>query len=116
LAPWPTSVEAAIRGNEKRSFAMTASSPQVEVEQLTWSLVDEMISPDEINRLEQLIIESDEARSTYVRCMQMHADLHYMFNEPKPISIADLEKKAESLPAPIDMPHHPTGGDTPAHG
>jgi hypothetical protein len=45
------------------------------VQELTWALVDESISVDELPLLESLLLSDDAARGTYVRCMQLHSDL-----------------------------------------
>ena len=60
-----------------------------EVQDLVWAVVDEYATESQIRRLEQLILTSEEARRTYVTCMQMHADLCYLlggtkFNCPSP--------------------------------
>src|SRR3954464_14912813 len=45
------------------------------VQELTWALVDESISDDELSLLESLLLSDDAARSTYLGSMQMHSDL-----------------------------------------
>jgi hypothetical protein len=45
------------------------------VKELTWALVDEQISDDELPLLENLLLSDGLARSAYVECMQMHSDL-----------------------------------------
>jgi len=49
------------------------------VQELTWALVDEQISNDEMRLLDNLLLSDDEARSTYIGCIQLHTDLleHY---------------------------------------
>jgi hypothetical protein len=59
---------------ERRMIATTDVA--AEVEELVWTLTDERATPRQIRQLERLCSESAEARQTYVRCMQMHADLH----------------------------------------
>jgi hypothetical protein len=45
------------------------------VQELTWALVDENISDDELPLLESLLLSDDAARGTYVGCIQLHSDL-----------------------------------------
>jgi hypothetical protein len=40
-------------------------------------LLDEVATASEIRRLERLLLRSRTARATYVKCMQVHAFLHY---------------------------------------
>jgi hypothetical protein len=46
-----------------------------EVQDLVWAVVDEYATESQIRRLEQLVMTNEEARRTYITCMQMHADL-----------------------------------------
>lgn len=52
-----------------------------QVEELTWALVDDHIDAAQLAELEKLLLDNEVARKTYVECMQMHADLHFMFNQ-----------------------------------
>ncbi len=78
-----------------------------EVQELTWAMIDDQASETEVSRLEDLLLENDEARQTYVLCMQMHADLHYMFGGkprmPEALQkLLDAEKaKSKRTPLPI---------------
>jgi hypothetical protein len=45
------------------------------VQELTWALVDDQITPDELQLLEGLLLGDDAARETYLDCVQLHADL-----------------------------------------
>ena len=58
-----------------------APTIQERVQELTWALADEHIDDDGQRLLEQLLSESDEARQTYVECIEMHAGLHWIFND-----------------------------------
>jgi hypothetical protein len=75
-----------ISGMKQRSFGMVdTNSLASEVQDLVWALVDEQATDEQVRRLEELLLRSNEARTTYVRCMQMHADLRYMFGgRPSP--------------------------------
>jgi len=89
------------------------NDPLSEVQELVWALIDEQATDGEVRRLEDLLLSSDEARQTYVMCMQMHADLHFLFNGKKPQlpEVVEQAIKAEktkkskrvSLPA-LDLP------------
>jgi hypothetical protein len=49
------------------------------VQELTWALVDEQITDDELSLLDSLLLSDDKARARYVECVQLHAALtmHY---------------------------------------
>ena len=49
-------------------------------EALTWSLLDEELSPSEFAELEALLSESEEARERYLACVQLHCDLADYYN------------------------------------
>lgn len=71
-----------------------------EIQDLAWAMADEMISPEEVKRLEALLLADPDARKLYVECMQLQADLYLFFN-PKPL-------------LPPNIPIGPTGGTAPA--
>jgi hypothetical protein len=52
------------------------------VQELTWALVDEQISDDEMGLLDNLLLSDDEARQTYIGCVQLHADLVSHYRKP----------------------------------
>jgi len=72
-----------------------------EVQELVWALIDEQATETQVARLEQLLLENDEARRTYVMCMQMHADLHFLLGNRQLVLPAVIEqaKKAETAKA-----------------
>ena len=92
-----------------------------EVQELTWALVDEQATEGQVRHLEELLIEDQEARRVYVTCMQMHADLHYLFGGGKMALPPALEEaiKAQKKSGPalpiVDLPttttnaHHSNG-------
>ena len=49
------------------------------VQELTWALLDEQITDDEMSLLDNLLLSDDGARKRYIECVQLHADLimHY---------------------------------------
>lgn len=53
------------------------------VQELTWSLVDDQITDDEVQLLEGLLLADDKARDTYIHCIQLHADLIGQFAKPE---------------------------------
>jgi hypothetical protein len=52
------------------------------VQELTWALVDEQISDDEMRVLDNLLLGDEYARQTYLKCVQLHAGLLDYFREP----------------------------------
>jgi anti-sigma factor RsiW len=52
------------------------------VQELTWALVDEQISDDEFRLLDNLLLSDEEARHTYIGCVQLHAELVQHFQQP----------------------------------
>jgi hypothetical protein len=73
-----------------------------EVQDLVWALVDEQATDDQVRTLETLLLQSDEARRVYVRCMQMHADLYCLFGgkqapPPRPRKKAAASKRSVGL-------------------
>jgi len=53
------------------------------VQELTWAMVDDQINADEIRLLENLLLSDDQARDTYIHCVQLHADLISHFAKPE---------------------------------
>ena len=89
-----------------------AENLAAEVQEIVWALVDDHVTDEQIGRLEKLIAESDEARGTYVRCMQMHADLHHLLGKQRP---AAFPPGTSGPPLPItDLPA--VGPDMPIPG
>jgi len=55
---------------------------QERVQELSWALFDEQINDDELRLLENLLLSDDQARKTYVNCVQLHTDLAAHFARP----------------------------------
>lgn len=74
-----------------------------EIQDLAWAMADEAITPEEVKRLETLLLADPEARKLYVECMQLQADL-YMFFNPKPLLPPNIPigrpNSAASAPVP----------------
>ena len=66
-----------------------------DVQNLTWALADDVITTDDVKRLETMLLGDADARKLYVECMQLQADLHLFFN-PK---LAEIK-----LPIPVAAP------------
>jgi hypothetical protein len=64
---------------------------QERVQQLTWALLDENITEDELSLLENLLLSDDRARATYIGCVQLHSNLAAHFAVERPT--------ADALPA-----------------
>jgi hypothetical protein len=54
------------------------------VQELTWALIDERISDGEKAWLDEALCCSEEARRTYLRCIQLHTELATHFAAPAP--------------------------------
>lgn len=67
-------------------------------EQLVWALLDDQISDDDRSRLEQLIASDEQARETYVQCVQMHVDLQDHFAGTTKPAIPPNESKPAKSP------------------
>ena len=48
-----------------------------ELENLIWALIDDQLTTQEVERIEAMLTGDDSMRQHYVRCMQLHADLHW---------------------------------------
>ncbi len=86
------------------------------VQELVWALIDEQATPEQLSQLEQLCLESDEARQVYIRCIQMHADLRHLLGGMKPVvpltPPAATGKPAAPLPL-VDLPPLTPGAGMP---
>ena len=63
-----------------RSENCESTAESAEVQQLTWSLCDGLITDDELRRLENLLIHSEKARSEYLSIVSIHQSLVEIFN------------------------------------
>lgn len=61
------------------------------VHDLTWALVDEQITDEQMTELEALLLGDTIARDAYIRCIQLHADLTTEYQKPS-------EKAKKSTP------------------
>lgn len=52
------------------------------VQELTWALIDEQISGDEMRLLDNLLLSDESARDTYIGCVQLHTDLLSHYSTP----------------------------------
>jgi hypothetical protein len=92
-----------------------AASTKGRVAELTWALVDERITDDEMATLNQLLSTDENSRSEYLRCIQLHADLQASFAEKSTSADSSPEAKPTvlgSLGAPLPPLELPT---TPPH-
>jgi hypothetical protein len=82
------------------------------VQELTWALLDEQITEDEVALLDNLLLSDDKARSTYVRCVQMHTELvgHFAAQREKAGTATAAKSpvlgflNAGMLPAELQLP------------
>jgi hypothetical protein len=66
-----------------RSAAGGHPQPDDPLATLSWALLDEQITQDEIGLLDTLLLSDDVARATYLSCVQLHTDLLYHFQEQR---------------------------------
>ena len=60
---------------ESLAKATQNSATSDRTEELTWSLLDEQISDDEFQLLEKMLLGDANCRTSYIGCVQLHADL-----------------------------------------
>jgi hypothetical protein len=90
--------------------------PENAAEALSWALLDEQITRDEIELLDTLLLSDDSARSTYLGCVQLHTDLLFHFQE-RHLPVATATAKSPVLGflndgAPPFGVQRPTAEDT----
>lgn len=88
-----------------------------EVQELVWSLIDDQATETQVHRLEELLLEDEEARKTYVMCMQMHADLHFLLGGrpmrlPEAVTKLQQPEKAKKTRTPLPLVNLPPVGST----
>lgn len=92
-----------------QNFALTMTSQpcvgpppaKVDVEDLTWRLLDDQIDEPNVRRLERELLKDSGSRKTYVDCVQLHVDLMYYFREKQ-----NAENPSEAkplLPLPFEQ-------------
>jgi len=59
---------------------LDSQDPPTQAEQLAWGLIDEYLTDEHIERLENLVKENDEARKRFASCIQLHVDLIYFYH------------------------------------
>lgn len=62
----------------------------VDVEDLTWQLLDEQIEEPALRSLERELIKNEDSRKTYVDCVQLHVDLMCYFSEKSGKPLVEL--------------------------
>ena len=56
------------------------------VETLTWALLDDQITQDEIGLLDTLLLSDEAARGSYLECVQLHTDLLFHFSDQNKVA------------------------------
>ncbi len=64
---------------------------------LSWACLDERISDQQFQRLQDLLREQDAARQTYAKCVQLDLDLHHFFRGGRAMPQLDLPGLMGSL-------------------
>ena len=52
-----------------------------DAEKLIWALLDDRIEADDAVRIEKLLKESEQVRSRYRRCAEVHANLYEQYGK-----------------------------------
>jgi hypothetical protein len=85
---------------------------KAEVQELAWAMIDEQATDKQVRRLEELLLQSAAARQTYVECMQLHADLHYLLGGKRSKKAAKRTQKASRV-HPLEAVSVTTSPDVP---
>jgi hypothetical protein len=67
------------------------------VEALTWALLDDQITQDEIGLLDTLLLSDEAARGSYLECVQLHTDLLFHFSEQEKVGGGSAAMKSPVL-------------------
>jgi hypothetical protein len=67
------------------------------VQELSWAVIDEQINDDEFHLLDNLLLSDEKARSTYLGCAQLHADLMSYFAVPSAEAAKNLASNSQVL-------------------
>ena len=70
----------------------------VDVEDLTWRLLDEQLEKPQFDTLERELVNNENSRKTYIDCVQLHVDLMYYFNDKHNAEHPDQAKPLLPLP------------------
>lgn len=68
-----------------------------EVHELVWAMIDDRITAEQIERLDQLVIRDPRARAAYTQCMHLHADLWSLFASPPDTEIGNAPQPVPPL-------------------
>ncbi len=83
--------------NDSAESGSTEDSDKLDrAHELTWALLDEHITDAEMSELENLLRTDKKALESYVRCMQLHADLASHFT-PTEKSAPNTSTKATPI-------------------
>jgi hypothetical protein len=78
--------------------------PLSEIEELTWTMIDDQLTEAQIRRLEQLVTEDKEARQIFLTCMNLHVELERLFrgeNPPAPSFVLPAGVAASDIPQSV---------------
>jgi hypothetical protein len=79
------------------------------VQELTWAMLDDGISDDEMSLLDTLLLTGENARNRYIECVQLHTDLMAHYAAPSKKGAAGAAKSGvlsflSGEGSSIDMP------------
>lgn len=60
---------------DNQDFSGSADQLLAQAEKLIWSLLDDTLPADDVQRLEEMIHKHDQVRDLYLDCVHLHADL-----------------------------------------
>jgi hypothetical protein len=85
----------------RSSFVVKKRKLKAEVQELTWTLVDDQATEGQVRRLTELLQESHEARRVYVSCMQMHSDLYFLLGNRKSLLPQAIQERSPQKTAGV---------------
>jgi hypothetical protein len=101
-----------MKDNSENTAGPDEGSKLDRTRELSWALLDEQIGDAEMSELELLLRTDGTARESYVRCMQLHADLASHFAPPAKRS-PNPSTKATPILGFLNMDTPFTGIDSP---
>ena len=78
--------------------AVGPATAVVDVEDLTWQLLDDRLEEPKLRVLERELTSNAKSRSTYIDCVRLHVDLTFLFREKWNAEHPDEAKPIMPLP------------------
>ncbi|MFI4862388.1 MAG: hypothetical protein ACIAXF_17115 [Phycisphaerales bacterium JB063] len=80
-----------------------------DLDTLMWEYLDGETTPEHLDQLEQLLLESDDARDTFVEASQLHVMLHSHFRDTQAMP-AHHDAGTATAQAELPMPRRKRRG------